>query len=112
MIYHFGYARLTDVAAANELDVCPDGNEGDPAADFLVISGYVMKGRSRFTEYFKARVTPELIAAAARLTTAFLIISLSSLISPVVANVAGMPITKHTSELDMNWKNLSDDSVS
>jgi hypothetical protein len=38
-MYNFVYARLNDVATAKAEDVCPDGKEGVPAANFLKISG-------------------------------------------------------------------------
>ena len=41
----------------------PEGKEGEPTSDLLVISGYVTNGLSRLTEYLSIIVIPEAIAA-------------------------------------------------
>jgi hypothetical protein len=107
-----GYERLTEVAVANALEVCPEGKEGLPAFDFLVISGYVINGLSLFIEYFKAFVTPAFNADAMAVTHAFLNNTLSCFINPVTAIPTGTPVTMKASEFETNLKKLSEGSAS
>jgi hypothetical protein len=100
------------VAVANALEVCPEGNEGLPAFDFFVISGYVTNGLSRLIEYFIALVIPAFSAEATAITQAFLNNPLFLFINPVTAIPAGTPATTKASEFDTNLKKLSDGSVS
>jgi hypothetical protein len=101
-----------DVAVANALEVCPEGNEGDAAPDFFVISGYVMKGLVRFIEYFIAAVIPAFTRVAATTTSAFRKRVSSCFIRPAVPIVAGIITTNQAFELEINRKTLSDGSFS
>ena len=110
-MYHFGYERLTEVAVAKAVEVCPEGNEGLPPFAFLVISGYVMYGLSRFIEYFMAFVIPAFSADAMAVIQAFLNNFLSLVNKPVTAIPAGTPVIIKASEFETNLKKLSDCSV-
>jgi len=85
---------LKEVARANALDVCPEGNEGLPTADFWVISGYVMNGRSRLTAYLTAKFIPEFKVTVVSITQAFLNKWSSSLANPMAPNAMGIPVTR------------------
>jgi hypothetical protein len=96
---------------AKAIEVCPDGNEGEPAADFFVISGYVTKGLSRLTVYLSSTVTASFTPMAVNVTQAFRRRLSFFFASPVIAIPAGIPRAIIASEFETNLKKPSEGSV-